>query len=326
MNNLVNFIDKFNKKKIIIIGDIMLDKYIWGSVDRISPEAPVPVVRAIKESYIPGGAANVANNIAALGAKAFIIGLAGDDEAHSILISELKKRDIDTRGIIQDKDKPTIQKIRIIGQKQQLLRIDYEKVDYLNKEFENKTMNLVSSLIDETDAIIVSDYAKGVITRSLMKNIVDLCKRYGKIIVIDPKPQHIGYYKGVTVMTPNMKEAQEMSDVDFEASYESGSIDNIGMHLLEKIGAPVLITRGEQGMSLYEKNGKITHIQTKAKEVYDVTGAGDTVVATLTLALSSGAGLAESAGIANHAAGIVVGKVGTSVATVEELKKSIENE
>ncbi len=323
MNKLTSFLERFKEKKIIVIGDIMLDKYIWGSVDRISPEAPVPVVKAIKEDYVPGGAANVANNIAALGAKSFMVGITGDDAARSILVSELKKRGIDTNGVSQDKDKPTTQKIRVIGQKQQLLRIDYEKVDYLNNEFENKTIKFISDLIDDIDAIIVSDYAKGVITKTLMANIVELCRKKNKIVIIDPKPRHLDYYKGATLMTPNMKEAQEMFNITYEAD---GGIDEIGKYLLKKIDAPVLITRGEQGMSLYEKDGKITNIPTKAKEVYDVTGAGDTVVATLTLSLASGANMTESAAIANYAAGIVVGKIGTSTTNVEELKRAIENE
>lgn len=320
---LTNFLSKFKEKKILVIGDIMLDKYIWGSVDRISPEAPVPVVKADYEEYLPGGAANVANNIAALGAKVFMVGLLGGDNAGFILSSELNKRTINTDGINVDKNKPTIQKIRVIGQKQQLLRIDYEKVSYQEKDYEEKTLKFISDKIKQIDAIIVSDYAKGVITKNLMQNLIELCKTNKKIIVVDPKPKHIAYYKDATLITPNTKEAYEITNL--AESYDE-DINVMGNKIIQKTNSDVLITRGEKGMSLFEKDGKITHIPTKTKEVYDVTGAGDTVVAVLALSLASGASTEQAAIIANHAAGIVVGKIGTSTASIAELKTSLENE
>jgi len=309
-NELLNTLENFKEKNILIIGDIMLDKYIFGKVDRISPEAPVQVVEVKKENYLPGGAANVANNIAALNANAFMVGIVGNDNEANILLEELNKRNINTSGIVKDAQKPTTQKVRILGQKQQLLRIDYEKKDYINKEAENNILNFIKTQINNTDAIIISDYAKGVITQDLIKEIKDIAKE--KIIIVDPKPKHKDFYKGTTLITPNLKEAKEMTEKEED--------------LIKELDSPILITKGEKGMSLYEKDGNITNIPTKAKEVYDVSGAGDTVVATLALALSSNATLKQAAILANHAAGITVGKVGTSTVTIEEIKKNIENE
>jgi rfaE bifunctional protein kinase chain/domain len=307
---LTNILNNFKEKNILVIGDIMLDKYIFGNVERISPEAPVQIVNVKKEKFIPGGAANVANNIAALNANAFMIGVIGNDTEATILINELKKRNIDTEGIITDQNKPTTQKVRILGQKQQLLRIDYEKKDYLNKETENKIINFIKEKIEKIDAIIISDYAKGVITKNLIQNIKDIAKN--NIIIVDPKPKHKDFYKNTTLITPNLKEAKEMADNEED--------------LIKELNTAILVTKGEKGMSLLEKNGNITNIPTKAKEVYDVSGAGDTVVATLTLALSSNATLKQAAILANHAAGITVGKVGTSTVTTEEIKVSLKNE
>jgi D-glycero-beta-D-manno-heptose-7-phosphate kinase len=307
---LTNILNNFKEKNILVIGDIMLDKYIFGNVERISPEAPVQIVNVKKEKFIPGGAANVANNIAALNANAFMVGVTGNDNEANILLNELKKRNINTEGIITDQNKPTTQKVRILGQKQQLLRIDYEKKDYLNKETENKIIAFIKEKIEKIDAIIISDYAKGVITKNLIENIKKIAGN--KIIIVDPKPKHKDFYKNTTLITPNLKEAREMADNE--------------ENLIKELNTSILVTKGEKGMSLLEKDGNITNIPTKAKEVYDVSGAGDTVVATLTLALSSNATLKQAAILANHAAGITVGKIGTSTVTTEEIKASLKNE
>ena len=320
---LLKIISQFRNKKVLVIGDIMLDKYIWGNVTRISPEAPVQVVSVQAESYAPGGAANVANNIAAIGSCSYMLGIVGKDVANEILLREIKKRNIKTDGIIIDEKKPTIQKVRIIGQNQQLLRVDYEKNEYLNKETEKKIVDFATGRIKEIDGIVVSDYAKGVVTKGLMRDIINLCKENKKIIVIDPKPEHKALYKEVTLITPNSKEASQMANTEPEPE---NNILKIGKRILKELKSPVLITRGEKGMALFETNGKIMNIPTKAKEVYDVTGAGDTVIAIVALALTAGATLRQAAIIANHAAGIVVGKVGTSTLTINELKQSLENE
>lgn len=314
MNELIKILNNFKGKGILIIGDMMLDKYIFGNVERISPEAPVQVVEVEKENYLPGGAANVANNIAALQGNAFMTGIVGKDSEADILLNELKKRNINTQGIFTDSNKPTIQKVRVLGQKQQLLRIDYEKREYLNKEIENKILNFIKEKISNIDAVIISDYAKGVITQNLIEQIKDIAK--DNIIIVDPKPKHKDFYKGVSLVTPNIKEAKEMTNKE--------DINEIGKELINELNTEILITRGEKGMSLFEKH-EITHIPTKAKEVYDVSGAGDTVVATLTLALTAGATLKQAAILANHAAGITVGKLGTSTVSIEEIKQSLEN-
>ena len=325
MNKFKNIIEQFANKKILVLGDVMLDKYVWGDVSRISPEAPVQVVNVVEESYAPGGAGNVANNIASLGAKVYIMGVVGDDTTKNKLIAELKKRNIDTECLINDENKRTIQKVRIFGKNQQLLRFDYEKKGYVGKETEGKMLDFIANKIDEIDGIVVSDYAKGTITKNLMEKVIGLCREKGKIIVVDPKPEHKEFYKNVTLITPNHAEAHIMTGLGEEENIKK-DIEKMGKKLLEELDDNILITRGEKGMSLFEKDGRITHIPTFAKEVYDIIGAGDTSVATLTLALTSGASFEEAAIIANHAAGITVGKIGTSTINIEELNKSIGNE
>ncbi len=323
MSKLISLLNKIKGKSILVIGDIMLDKYIFGEVCRISPEAPVQIVRVVKENYVPGGAANVANNVSSLNGKASIIGLVGEDNSKNKLIAELKKRKITTDGIITDKKRPTIEKIRILGHNQQLLRVDYEKKHYIELNMENKILSYVKKNIKKIDGVVVSDYAKGIVTKKTMEVLVDICKQNNKVLVIDPKPKHSEYYNNATLITPNNKEACEMAGMEEKNDDE---IIKVGKKLVSDLNTDILITRGEKGMSLFEKTGKVTNIPTKAREVYDVTGAGDTVVATLTMALAAGASKLEAAMLANHAAGIVVGKIGTSPVTLAELKKSIENE
>ena len=326
MNKLMNFIEKFKDKNILVIGDVMLDKSIWGDVERISPEAPVQVVEVTEESYSPGGAANVANNIAALGSKVIMAGIVGNDTTKEELIEELKKRGIDTSGLIVDESKRTIRKVRVFGKSQQLLRFDYEKKGYVGKETEDKILDFLKSKIKSVDAVIVSDYAKGVVTKTLMEKLKELCKENNKSIVVDPKPRHKDFYRNVALITPNHAEAHQMSNIGKdEEENTKEDIEKLGKTLLDELNSNILITRGEKGMSLFCKDGTIKHIPTFAKEVYDIIGAGDTSVAALTLALASGASFEESAIIANYAAGIVVGKVGTSTVSIDELKKSIEN-
>ena len=318
---LLSILDGFKNKKILVIGDIMLDKYVWGEVSRISPEAPVQVVQVMKETYAPGGASNVASNTSALNAKVFMVGIAGNDDAKNILLGELNKRRINTEGIFIDKDKPTTQKIRIMGRSQQLLRVDYEKKEHAHQNIENLMIEFFEKNIKFADVIVISDYAKGVITPEIINKLIGLSKEYGKIIIVDPKPKHRDLYANVTLITPNNAEASEMTDIDDESD---DAIIETGKKLLKYLNTNVLVTRGEKGMSLFEKDGSITHIPSKAKEVYSLIGAGDTVVATLSLALASGASLKEAATLANIAAGIKVGKIGTASVSVEEIKREIE--
>src|SRR3989344_2383702 len=320
-NKLLKILDNFKDKKILVIGDIMLDKYIWGDVSRISPEAPVQVVNVLKETFEAGRAANVANNIAALGGFAYMVGIPGNDEEKNVLMEEIKKKCTNTEGVFQDKDKPTTQKIRIIGKGQQLLRVDYEKKEHIHHDIENSMIKFVEDKIKEADVVVISDYAKGVITREVSKKIISLAKQHKKPVIVDPKPKHRDFYRGVDLITPNNNEASEMSGIE-DGTDES--VIEIGKTLLKDLGTNVLLTRGEKGMSLFEKDGSVTHIPAKAKEVYSLIGAGDTVVATAALSIASGADLKEAAFLANIAAGIKVGKMGTASVSVEEIKREIE--
>jgi D-beta-D-heptose 7-phosphate kinase/D-beta-D-heptose 1-phosphate adenosyltransferase len=320
---LIRIIDQFKDKKIMVIGDIMLDKYVIGDVSRISPEAPVPVVKVKSEGYAPGGASNVANNVSSLGGKPLMVGIVGKDNTKDILFREFGRRKIDTEGVFEDDKRPTVEKVRVLAMGQQLLRFDYEKTDGPNKEIEKKIIDFIKQKIDDIDAVIVSDYAKGLITATLMDALLEIVNSKKKILIIDPKPKNIGIYKGATVITPNHKEAFEITNIEDRSDED---MLKIGKILQDKLDSEILITRGERGMTLFEKDGKVTHIPTKAKEVYEVSGAGDTVVATFTLALASGAATKEAAFIANNAAGITVGKVGTTAVSIAELKESLENE
>ena len=313
--------EQFKNKKILVVGDIMLDKYIWGEVSRISPEAPVQVVHVSRETYAPGGASNVASNAVALNGNVFIAGIAGNDEAKNILLDELKKQGINTEGILIDNDKPTTQKVRIVGRSQQLLRVDYEKKDHVHKNIEQSMIIFFEKIIKNVDIIVISDYAKGVITQEISDKIIQMAKRHGKAVIVDPKPKHRDFYSNATLITPNNAEASEMTNIEDESD---DAVLEMGSKLLKYLNANVLITKGEKGMSLFEKDGNVTHIPAKAKEVYSLIGAGDTVVATIALALASGADLKEAAMLANIAAGIKVGKIGTASVSIEEIKKEIE--
>ncbi|HPZ07141.1 MAG TPA: D-glycero-beta-D-manno-heptose-7-phosphate kinase [Candidatus Eremiobacteraeota bacterium] len=316
-NRIMEILDNFKNKNILIIGDIMLDKYIYGDVDRISPEAPVQVVNVKKEKYVLGGAANVASNVASLGCKTSICGVIGKDEAGKILISCLEEKKINRDMVVTDKLKISTQKIRIVGQSQQLLRIDYENTIYISPAVEEEIIKKLMEKISLYDVIIISDYAKGTITNYITATII---KNNNKVIV-DPKPKHKEFYKGAYLITPNLKEASAMSGIEGE---DENSISSIGQHLLEEMNSHILITCGARGMYLFKKDREFYRLPTKAKEVYDVTGAGDTVIATIASSLSSGATLREASYIANYAAGIVVGKSGTASTAVEEIKNEIK--
>lgn len=318
---LLKVLENFRNKKILVVGDIMLDKYIWGEVSRISPEAPVQVVHVQKETYAPGGAANVASNAAALDGKVFMSGIAGNDEAKTRLIRELKSKGIDTEGIFIDNDKPTTQKVRIVGRSQQLLRVDYEKKEHVHKDIEDSLIGFLKKTVKEIDIIVISDYAKGVITPKFCDALLELSRLHSKPVIVDPKPKHLDLYSNVALITPNNAEASEMAGI--EDGSDEATIE-IGNKLLKYLNTNVLITRGEKGMSLFEKDGKTVHIPTRAREVYSLIGAGDTVIATLALALASNANFEEAAMLANIAAGIKVGKIGTASVSFEEIKKGIE--
>ncbi|MBI4850101.1 MAG: D-glycero-beta-D-manno-heptose-7-phosphate kinase [Nitrospirae bacterium] len=316
--------DLFNKFKntgILVVGDLMVDQYIWGKVKRISPEAPVPVVEVTNENLLLGGAANVANNILSLGGRVYVAGAVGSDDIGKILINKFKESRINTDGIVIDKDRPTTVKTRVIAHSQQVVRFDKEVKSDISHSTFSLVLEYIKDCLPEIKGIIISDYCKGLITKALIGKILNLAG--SKVFVtVDPKIGHFDYYTGVSLITPNINEASFGSGIDI---VDGKTLISAGNTLLKKLRCKaVIITRGDEGMTLFEKNGKVTNIPTCAREVYDVSGAGDTVIATLTLCHSAGASLKDSTIIANHAAGIVVAKVGTAVATQEEILESMK--
>ncbi|MFZ3089926.1 MAG: D-glycero-beta-D-manno-heptose-7-phosphate kinase [Nitrospirota bacterium] len=322
-DRLIKYLRAFKKARVLVFGDVMVDHFIWGNVSRISPEAPVPVVSVTKETILLGGGANVLNNILALGGKPEICGVIGYDDAGRQFLKELKKMGAAADGIFYEK-RPTIVKTRIVAHSQQVVRFDREVKDEISINTQNNIYEFIKKRIRNIDVLAISDYAKGCITENLLADILQLAKKNDVRIVVDPKVKHFNFYQGVTVVTPNNLEASQASGVEI---VDEASLHRAGEALLNRLGCDaLLITRGEHGMSLFEGNGDITHIPTVAKEVYDVTGAGDTVLATLSLAMAAGAPIKEAAVLANYAAGIVVGIVGTATVSNSELKKVLKSE
>jgi len=323
MNFYEKYIRKFSEKKILVIGDLMLDRFIYGTVDRISPEAPVPVVNVVKEIDLSGGAGNVANNISSLGAKVYILSVIGNDLVGSKLKSLLEERGINTEKILIDEERPTTIKTRIIAQHQQVVRVDKESRIKISSRLIEQIIESLNNFIPEMDAVLISDYGKGVIVPETLSTAIKIAIRNNIPITVDPKIEHFMLYRNVTCITPNLQEA--ISGMRLHKAVTEEEICDLGKKILHTLDCKsVIITRGEKGMSLFEKNRKPVHIPTRAKEVYDVTGAGDTVIAVLTLCLTTGANLKTSAEIANYAAGIVVGKLGTATVSVNELKDVLD--
>jgi D-glycero-beta-D-manno-heptose-7-phosphate kinase len=317
--NYRNILSIFKKKKVLVIGDLILDRYIWGKVSRISPEAPVPIVEVTDEVFHLGGASNVANNIVSLGGRATIVGVAGgSDRGGEILRKMLEERGIQYDGVYWSA-RPTTLKTRVIAHSQQIVRFDREDRNRAEGKVLKNLLNYIRYEVQLHDAVIISDYRKGVISSELVREVIKQAKPANIFVAVDPKVGHFHCYKHVSLITPNISEASQASGVEIK---DEASLLNAGRTLLRKISCDaVLITRGEHGMSLFRKD-KAVHIPTVAKNVYDVTGAGDTVIATFALSYAAGADMEKAAVIANHAAGIVVGEVGTAVVTSDQLKKS----
>ncbi len=321
-SRLKNIISRFKEVEVLVIGDLILDEFIWGEVSRISPEAPVPVVWVKEESFMPGGAANVANNIVSLGGKVYLAGVIGNDEYGRRLREWLNEKNINTDGVVVDSLRRTTLKTRVIAHHQQVVRIDREDITPINGRALEEALARLKEIVFNVDAIIIEDYGKGVIIPELLKNILNIAKKKKKIITVDPKEEHFSYYRGVTAITPNQFEASGACGIKIK---DEESLRRAGERLISRLRCDaVLITLGEKGMQLFEKNGKVIHIPTVAQEVFDVSGAGDTVIGAFTLALGTGANMADSAHISNYAAGIVVGKVGIAVTTQEELISRIK--
>ncbi|MCP4181563.1 MAG: D-glycero-beta-D-manno-heptose-7-phosphate kinase [bacterium] len=327
---LLKIFTNIKNKKIAIIGDLMLDAYIWGKVTRISPEAPVPVVHVNKKTYCLGGAANVMRNIVSLGGQAFAFGVVGKQENGQLLLQLINEQNINSDNIIVDSHYLTIEKQRIMADSQQLVRVDYEDKETISQELRDKLTGKIIDLINkkELDAIIFEDYAKGLITSEMISKISSLAKQKGIITALDPHPGHKLDFSGLTLMTPNQSEAFTLAGIyNKELSDKPDQDKNlyeVAKQLTSDWGTEqLLITLGPKGMVLFHKDYSPVHIPTVAKEVYDVTGAGDTVIATYTLGLLGGLSGAESAELANNAAGIVVGRIGTSYVTPEELLSAV---
>ncbi len=320
---LLEIIRNFRHVKILVIGDFILDQFVWGSVQRISPEAPVPVVDVHRESYMPGGSLNVANNIRTLGGTVYPCGVVGRDLAGRMLLKAMRRESIDTGGIIYDRTRPTTVKTRVIAHSQQVVRFDREKGEEISADDCRKMLRFIRSQIPDIDVVIIEDYGKGVIQPSLLKEVVKLSKKFKKPVLVDPKEKHFSFYQGVTAITPNRSEAY--------AGYHNGrlhhspSLNEVGRGLLKQLRCnAVLMTLGEDGMALFERGGNIKKIPTAAREVYDVSGAGDTVIAVFGMALAAGAKMDDAAWLSNMAAGIVVGKLGTATVSLEELQTAVE--
>jgi len=311
----------FDGKRIAVIGDMMLDGYFWGDVKRISPEAPVPVLEVEEEFFRFGGAANVALNILTLGGIPVPIGVIGYDNYGTIFTSLLKERNIEDDGIIIDEERPTTTKTRVIANNQHVVRIDKESKVYINGEIEQKIISYLKSVLDKIDGIILQDYNKGILTPSLINEIISQSNKKNILITVDPKFDNFFEYKNVTVFKPNRKETESVlgsrikTDTDISAA---------GNELLEKLNSDyVLLTLGEGGIAVFEKGGKENRMPTKARKVADVSGAGDTVISTLTIALAAGADIYEACVLANYAAGIVCGEVGIVPIEKEKLFETV---
>lgn len=314
-------IKAFEKVNALVIGDLMIDEYLWGAVDRISPEAPVPVVSVEKESHTLGGAGNVINNLVAMGAKVSAIGTAGTGKAGQMIYDKLEELGISTKGIVSEPDRPTTRKTRVIASNQQVLRIDKEKKTQINGQTFSKLVQRLEAQVSSADLIIISDYDKGLVTADVVQKTIELANKNNVLTLADPKSLNFSKYENVSVLTPNKKEASLAANVDIQSEKDLYSAGKIIMEKA-KLGK-LLITCGKDGMFLFEKDEQPFHIQSDARQVFDVSGAGDTVISLLGLGLAIGASFIQSAKIANAAAGIVVGKVGTATASMDELKQAL---
>lgn len=322
---LKEIVSRFDSANIMVIGDLILDEFIWGDVSRISPEAPVPVVLTQQETFKLGGACNVACNVSALGGNSYIVGITGKDDLAEKLGQFLKEKNINTDGVIVDANRRTTLKTRVVARQrnQQVVRIDKEITSDIDSYTLDKLISKIQKMVEKVDAIILEDYGKGVIIPALLKKVLEIAQINGKKVIVDPKKHHFDYYKGVTLITPNKSELEGATGIRIQSRE---SLEEAGKKLLSDLNCQaLLVTLGEAGMYLFENGGSVVEIESVAQEVFDVSGAGDTVVSSFTQSLISGASLTQAALISNFAAGFVVAKFGTEVVTKEELITQISN-
>lgn len=327
VKKIKGFLSEAQKMKMLVVGDVMLDRFVWGRVSRISPEAPVPIVDYDHESVMPGGAANVARNLTALGAPSLLFGAVGRDETARSLKSELKQCMVGCEGLLDMPGRMTSVKTRIIAHRQQVVRVDRETKSDLDDKSARRLLAAIDAQLDQTDAVIVGDYGKGSVTQFLLDGLKQRCRERGIWLSLDPKPVHRLDLTGLSLITPNRKEAFELAGIQDDSRatspLEDSKLMQVAATLLGELKpAVLLITLGDQGMLLCQSGRAPFHMPTVAREVFDVSGAGDTVIASFTLAIAAGASPQEAVLFSNHAAGVVVGKLGTATVTPEELTAS----
>jgi len=321
MESLKKYLPNFTGKKILILGDLMLDEHIWSKVSRISPEAPVPIADVVRITHVPGGCGNVASNIAALGGTPFLVGVLGTDSSGEKLLRALERNKISSNYLIIDENRPTILKSRIIAASQHVVRVDREDRTLISPGISQKIIKRLNELVPKMDAIVISDYEKGIVTKEICQSLIKLCRKYKKPVAVDPKGVDYSKYQGTTILTPNLREAAIASRT---VIINDKSLNAAGKTLLNLIKSSyILITRGKDGMTLFDAKGS-TYIPAIPREVFDITGAGDTVIATLTLALAAGAKMKEAAILSNYAGSVVVGKIGTDICSRDELEVALE--
>ncbi len=318
-----SLIRAFARKKVLVLGDLMLDEYLFGRVSRISPEAPVPVVEVDSEKLMLGGAGNVAWNIRCLGGRALPVGVVGRDRAQKVLVREFRTKGIPVSGLVAERGRHTTLKTRIVAHRQQVVRVDREHSRDISPQSAGRVGAALRKLLPQCQALLIEDYNKGLLTGQVLQEALETARRYKKIVTVDPKFDHFLDFKGVTLFKPNVQETERALGIKIAGPAD---MEKAGRVLLERLEAQaVLITAGERGMFLCLPGKPAKHIPTAAREVYDVSGAGDTVIAAITLALASGASFEEAAVIANHAAGIEVSKLGVAAVTPAELRQALRS-
>ena len=321
----VELLPRFRGCPVLVVGDLMLDEFVWGSVARISPEAPVPVVEVQRRTFVAGGAANTAANVAALGGAPFLAGLTGDDANGDRVCELLRDGGVEVGPVVRDRSRPTTTKSRVIAHSQQMLRIDCEQPGPISTELEDALLARIATVLPSVQGCVVSDYGKGVVTPRFAEELISLCRQARVPVVVDPKGTDYSKYRGATVVKPNQLEAGKVLNRDLRTTAE---VEQAGRELLDFLGAgsSVLVTRGAHGMTLLQADCPAIHVPAQAREVYDVTGAGDTVAGTLALTLAVGGSLESACRVASLAAAVVVGKVGTAICGLAELEEAMRAE